>query len=313
MPGSRSELRALSPIWRSSRLYCAAMRSLALITGTSSGIGLATAMACAEQGIEVVATMRNLDRREALQARASAEGLLAPDDADGATGRAQIHIEQLDVCAEDVEDKVRELVLKYGPFTGLVNNAGIAVAGCFEEQSDQDVRNQFETNVFGVMALTRAFLPSMRAQGRGTIVNVSSISGRVALPGLSIYAATKFALGAFSESLRYEVAQHGLRVCLVEPGTHKTEIFFENQRRGELMGESSAYDATNARLETLMLDGIDAAPGPERVAAAVAALLLSERPPLRVLVGRDAKALHLLRSLAPDAVFEAGVRRVLRG
>jgi len=289
------------------------MRPLVLITGTSSGIGLSTAVACAEAGFEVVATMRNLARRGGLRERAEAKDLEALEDADGAVGKACIHVEQLDVCAEDVGDKVRELVLKYGPFTGLVNNAGIAVAGCFEEQSERDIRNQFETNVFGVMAMTRALLPSMRAQRRGTIVNVSSISGRVALPGLSIYAATKFALAAFSESLRYEVEQHGLRVCLVEPGTHKTEIFFDNQRRGELMGSTGAYDATSARLETLILDGVQSAPGPAAVASAVAALLRAERPPLRILVGRDAKALDLLRRLAPDAFFEAGVRRVLRG
>lgn len=168
------------------------MGDLILITGTSSGIGLSAAIECAAAGYNVVATMRNLDKRGPLEDAAKARGV-------------EIAVEQLDVTAKHVEASVRQLILKYGPFYGLVNNAGIAIAGAFEEQSSRDIHEQFETNVFGMMAITRAVLPSMRAASRGRIVNVSSLSGRVALPGVSIYAATKHAVEGFSEALRWEL------------------------------------------------------------------------------------------------------------
>ena len=155
--------------------------------------------------------MRNLARRRALEEAAAARSV-------------SLELEQLDVTAEGVEAKVRELVLKYGPIYALVNNAGIAVDGPFEEQSEVDIRDQFETNVFGLMAVTRALLPSMRAAGRGRIINLSSISGRVALPLCSVYAATKHAVEGLSEALRWELEPFGIEVCVIEPGTFRTPI-----------------------------------------------------------------------------------------
>src|SRR5687768_14210006 len=198
------------------------MGELVLITGTSSGIGLSTAVECAAFGHRVVATMRNVERRGALEAAATARG-------------ASVSVEQLDVTSAGVDAKLRELTLKYGPFFGVVNNAGVAVGGAFEELSETDVRDVFETNVFGLMAVTRAALPSMRACERGRIVNVSSVSGRVGLPALSAYAASKHAVEGFSEALRWEVEPFGVDVCLVEPGSYKTPIFLENARRGALL------------------------------------------------------------------------------
>jgi len=187
------------------------MGELVLITGTSSGIGLSAAVECAAAGHRVIATMRNLDRREELERTVASRGV-------------SLSIEQLDVTAAQVDEKVRELILKYGPFFGLVNNAGIACGGAFEEQSDRDIREQFETNVFGLMSVTRAVLPSMRTSGRGRIINISSISGRVGLPAVSGYAASKHAVEGFSESLRWELEPFGIDVLVVEPGTFRTPI-----------------------------------------------------------------------------------------
>jgi len=260
---------------------------------------MSAAIECAAAGHRVVATMRNLDRRGPLEEAAKARGV-------------RVDIERLDVTASRLSEKVRELVLKYGPFYGLVNNAGIAVAGVFEEQSVDDIREQFETNVFGLMAATRALLPSMRAQGRGRIINVSSVAGRVALPALSVYAASKHAVEGFSESLRWEVEPFGVDVCLIEPGTFKTPIFFGNQRRASLMAPSGPYTAINTIIEKLFLEEAEKAPPPDAVGEAIARVLVEPSPSFRTAVGRDAQALVTLRRVMPDRLFATGLRRFIR-
>jgi NAD(P)-dependent dehydrogenase (short-subunit alcohol dehydrogenase family) len=271
---------------------------LVLITGTSSGIGLSAALECAAAGYRVVATMRNLERRKPVDEQAKARGL-------------SIDVEQLDVTTPAAAGKVRELVMKYGPFYGLVNNAGISVGGVFEEQSEEDVRDQFETNVFGMMAVTRAVLPSMRAAQRGRIINVSSMSGRIGMPLLSIYAATKHAVEGFSEALRWEVEPFGVDVCLVEPGTFKTPIFFDNQRRGQNVSREGAYGAITEVVEKILLEEAAKAPPPDAVGKAVARLLGEPSPRFRSLIGTDARTLVTLRRMVPDRLFASGIRRLL--
>jgi NAD(P)-dependent dehydrogenase (short-subunit alcohol dehydrogenase family) len=276
------------------------MSNLVLITGTSSGIGLATAVECAAAGHRVVATLRNLDKRETLEKAAKERGV-------------KIDVEHLDVTHEGAGAKVRELVLKYGPFYALVNNAGIAVGGAFEEQSEEDVREQFETNVFGLMAVTRAVLPAMRAAGRGRIINVSSVSGRIAFPLLSVYAATKHAIEGFAEGLRWEVEPFGIQVLNVEPGVVKTPIFYENQRRGALVSSEGPYAQLNDIVErTLRADAEKGAP-PHVVGATIVRLLSDPSPPFRTIVGSEARALVTLRRLLPDRLFSIGMRQALRG
>jgi len=272
--------------------------NLVLITGTSSGIGLSTAIECAASGHRVVATMRDLGRRKAL------------DDAAKARGVA-IDVEQLDVTADYVVPKIRELVLKYGPFFGLVNNAGIAIGGAFEEQSEADIREQFETNVFGLMAVTRAVLPAMRAAQRGRIINVSSISGRVGLPLVSAYAATKHAVEGLSESLRWELEGFGIDVCLIEPGTIKTAIFSDNLRRGANVPKAGPYSVLNGIVEKLFLEEAEKAPLPDTVGRTIAGLLGEASPRFRTVVGTDARTLVTLRRMVPDRLFASGIRRLL--
>ena len=274
------------------------MSNLVLITGTSSGIGLSAAVECAAAGLRVIATMRDLERRKALDDAAKERGVT-------------LAVEQLDVTADNVTPKIRELVLKYGPFFGLVNNAGIAVGGAFEEQSEADVREQFETNVFGLMAVTRAVLPTMRAAQRGRIVNVSSISGRVGLPLVSAYAATKHAVEGLSESLRWELEGFGIDVCLVEPGTFKTPLFFANLRRGANIPAAGPYTALSEVVEKLFLEEAEKAPPPDAVGRTIAALLGEVSPRFRTVVGTDARTLVTLRRMVPDRLFASAIRRLL--
>jgi NAD(P)-dependent dehydrogenase (short-subunit alcohol dehydrogenase family) len=271
---------------------------LVLITGTSSGIGLAAAVECAAGGHQVIATMRNLARRQALEEAAAARAV-------------SVEIEQLDVTAEGAEAKVRELVLKYGPIYALVNNAGIAVDGAFEEQSEVDIRDQFETNVFGLMAVTRAVLPSMRAAGRGRIINLSSISGRVALPLVSAYAATKHAVEGLSESLRWELEGFGIEVCVVEPGTFRTPVFFEGKRRGGHGTRSGPYALLSETVERLLRDEASKAPAPDAVGREISRLIDDPAPRFRTVIGMDARTLVTLRRMVPDRLFASGIRRLL--
>jgi short-subunit dehydrogenase len=269
---------------------------LLLITGASSGTGLSTAVECAAAGHRVIATMRTLARRKDLEKAAAERGV-------------RVEVEQLDVTSEAAPAKVRELVLKYGPFYGLVNSAGIAAASPFEEQADASVRELFETNVFGLMTVTRAVLPAMRAAGRGRIVNVSCLSGRVALPGLSVYSASKHAVEGFSEALRWELAPLGLDVLVVASGTLRAPLWSRVRAAARAEGP---YAALSATVEDLTVAGAERAPEPAEVGQAIARLLVDPSPPFRTLVGRDAQAIAALRRVMPDRLFATGLRRLIR-
>jgi NAD(P)-dependent dehydrogenase (short-subunit alcohol dehydrogenase family) len=278
---------------------------LVLITGTSSGTGLSAAVECAVAGHRVVATMRTPEGRGPLLAAAKARGV-------------SLDVEQLDVTTPGAAAKVKELTLKYGPVYALVNNAGVFHGGAFEEQSESDVREQFETNVFGMMAVTRAVLPSMRAARRGRIINVSSLAGRVAFPLVSVYAASKHAVEGFSESLRWEVEPFGIDVCLVEPGTFKTSLLLAEARRsagnaggpgGPGSASGSPYAPLLEMVEKLVMD--EKALPPDAVGRAIAALVADPSPRFRSLIGIDARTLVTLRRMVPDRLFASGIRRLL--
>jgi NAD(P)-dependent dehydrogenase (short-subunit alcohol dehydrogenase family) len=179
---------------------------VALVTGCSSGIGEATALALAERGFRVFASGRTLS---------GVEHLRAPD------------IEPLEIDVADdasIQRGVARVFNAAGRIDVLVNNAGIAVFGAIEDLDRATLRRQFEMNVFGAMAMCRAVLPTMRHQGRGCIVNVSSVAGRFSVPLLGAYCASKFALEALSDSLRGEVRPFGIRVVIVEPGSTYTKF-----------------------------------------------------------------------------------------
>jgi NAD(P)-dependent dehydrogenase (short-subunit alcohol dehydrogenase family) len=286
------------------------MGDLVLVTGASTRVGAAAALECSASGRRVVATMRAPAEGAELEKQAKERGLA-------------VAIEQLDVTSREVDAKIRELGLKYGPIYALVNAASEAVGCAFEEQSDAELRLQFETNVLGLMAVTRAVLPMMRAAERGRIVNVSGIAGRVGLPALSVFSATKHAVEGFSEALRWELEPFGIEVCVVEAGAIKSPIALDAERglRAPELGvppevgvklAAGPYRVLDEAIERLVKDGGDGSPTIEAVGKAVARVVADPSPSFRTGVeGMDARTLVALRSMVPDRLFARGVRRVL--
>jgi NAD(P)-dependent dehydrogenase (short-subunit alcohol dehydrogenase family) len=265
-----------------------------LITGTSSGLGLETAVHLARRGFRVFATMRDLGRRARLDAEAARHGValevLPLDVTDGASVRAA----------------VATVVERAGAIHGVVNNAGVPLRGYFEDLSPGEIEQVFATNLFGAMAVTRAALPHMRAAGRGRIVFMSSIGGRIASPALSAYCATKFALEGLGEALALEMRLVGVDVSVVEPGIVKTDIWGANRRLAEAARDpASPYARWFSRAEELADRVVASAPTrPADVARAVHRALTDRRPRLRYVVGGRARLVLNLRAYLPGESFE---------
>lgn len=259
----------------------------ALVTGCSSGIGRATALELAARGYEVIATARRIESITDL----AVAGTVA-----------------LDV---DSDESVAAARLAVGPVDVLVNNAGFGIDGPVEEVPLSEARRAFETNFFGAARMIQAFLPAMREQGGGAIVNVTSVAGIVGGPLAGFYSATKFALEALSESLHLEVGHFGVRVLVVEPGSIATR-FVDNMV--DLRGRSGPYAELATKWEAAMgvLGGGAPAPGPELVATKICDALEAEHHPLRLPVGADAELIATSRQGASYDEFEAAMRQVLQ-
>jgi len=271
-----------------------------LITGCSSGFGLHTALHFARRGHRVVATMRNPARDETLGPAARAEGL-------------PVAIQALDVCVPaQVTAAVRQAEAGYGPIDVLVNNAGIELRSSIEDASEDDVRRQLETNLFGALRTIWAVLPGMRARGRGTIVNLSSIAGLVARPYGGFYSASKHAIEAVTEALHYEVKRFGIRVALVEPGQYATRLL-DNAWHGARFGPASPYWEASQRFDghlgRLVPDGRPA--DPEEVAGIVYEAATTATPRLRWLAGQDAQTIAPAHAQMPFEEFEQAMRQAL--
>lgn len=272
-----------------------------LITGCRSGFGLLTAVAAARAGHTVYAGLRDIETAGHL--RQAAEGL-------------SVHPLPLDVTsAVQREEAVKLILEREGRLDALVNNAGVALGGFLEQVDDDEFRHVFEVNLFGLWALTKLVLPGMRERGKGVIVNLSSISGRVAMPGLGVYAASKFALEGMSESWRHELRQFGVRVVLVEPASYKTDIFGRNKRITKNMGEEgSPYLALGERLEAKVDDMVKQQAGdPEEVAAKILELLEADWSGLRYPMGSRVRLRLFLSRYLPFSVTERVFDRLLRG
>jgi len=241
------------------------------ITGASSGFGRAFADYALAQGHNVVATAR---RTAPLQELAR----LAPE---------RVQTLMLDVThPDDAERAVAAAVARFGRLDVVINNAGFGVVGAFEETSDEALRAQMETNFFGAMNVTRAVLPTLRAQKGGAIVNISSLGGQLSFAGFSAYSASKFALEGASEALAQELAPFGIKVLIVEPGQFRTDLAGSGMRHmpaladyGEVVGPVRAFARS--------MHGSQ--PGdPNRAAAAIEVALEAEHTPLRLPLGADA-------------------------
>ena len=243
------------------------------ITGASRGLGAALARAALAAGHRVVATGRNVEAVEKALGGSSDRLLVA----------------RLDVTQEaEAQAAVQKAVERFGRIDALVNNAGYALMGNIEETSAGEVAAQYETNVFGLLNVTRAALPILRAQNAGHVVNLSSVGGYRGVQGAGIYCSTKFAIEGISEALADEVAPFGIKVTIIEPGYFRTEF---------LSGDSVAYAATeipayaNGMREFFEERNGKQEGDPEKLAAAVLQMVGEANPPLRLTLGRDAVTL----------------------
>ena len=283
---------------------------LALITGASTGIGRATALRLAASGWTVLAGVRDPEAGERLVAEAGApagsRGQLLPLALE-VTDAAQVAA-AAERVAQESEASSR------GGLDALVNNAGIGIGGPLELISAKSLHKQFDVNVFAQVAVTQAMLPALRRAG-GRIVFVSSIGGRVAMAFTAPYAASKHAIEAFGDALRVELRSSGVQVALVEPGSVATPIWDKSRAEAERVvippELQDVYGRIPAAMDKALQDTARRGVPPEQVAATIERALTAPRMRARYVVGRDAKAMLLVRRLLPDLVFDRVARRAL--
>jgi NAD(P)-dependent dehydrogenase (short-subunit alcohol dehydrogenase family) len=265
-----------------------------LITGASTGLGKETAMVLAERGFRVYATVREAGSCDKLLAEAKSRNV-------------ELRVLTLDVLNKaSIQQAVDTILAECGGIYGLINNAGVGLRGYFEDLDDQDIRQMFDANVFGVMAVTRAVLPHMRKARSGRILLISSVGGRIGSLGVSTYCSTKFALEGFGESLYMELAPLGIGVSLIEPGIIKTERWSTNRgiaTRAKDPGSPYYQWFWQSEREADKLVQASTAT-PAHVAAVIHQALTAEHPKLRYMIGRKAKLAVGLRRWLPGNLFE---------
>lgn len=271
---------------------------MVVVTGASTGIGKASALLLLSYGFAVYAGVRSEEQGQRLLSEASANSSLKPLI--------------LDVTNEGhIADAVDRVASELGtaPLTGIVNNAGIAVAAPLEFLPLNDLRNQFEVNVVGQVAMAQGFLPLLRAH-KGRLVNVGSVSGLVSTRLLGAYSASKFALEAVTDAFRRELKPHGVAVSLVEPGRISTPIWDKSMAEGlRRMSEAqpAAREYYSDLVDDLVLTAEEAkatGTSPEAVARAVLRALTERRPRTRYFVGTDAHTINVLRRVLSDPLFD---------
>jgi len=274
--------------------------AVVVITGCSSGFGMLAALEFARRGDSVYATMRNTAKADRLHAGAEAAG-------------AAVKLLQLDVNdIRSVGAAIEEVIRREGRIDVLVNNAGISIDGPVEDFDDDEVLVVFETNLFGVIRVTRAVLPQMRSQGSGTIVTVGSLAGKATAPFNGIYSASKHAVEALSDALHYELQPFGIRVVLIEPGGFETEIE-TNSRRARRFTEASVY----LEAERRVAEALEKLPGgwmradAKIVADVIVDVAKAAQPQRRYLVGQDAELIGGLHKRMSDDEFEKAIRTML--
>lgn len=266
-----------------------------LITGASSGIGEECAVFLAHKGFRVFAAARRIEKLKALTAVGS--GRITPVEMD-VTDAASIAAALETIAAEGVT------------LYGLVNNAGVSVMGPFERVPLSEWRRQYETNVFGMVAATQAVLPQMRAAGRGRIVNIGSLAGRIASPFQGAYASSKHAVEGLSDALRRELAPHGIKVSVVRPGFINTPFGHQEQESLDLYADDAVYGEQLQAFKTWHAKGHPNAPSPVVVAEAVHHALTAERPKTRYTAPPKMAYALALRNFLPSAVTDRILERV---
>ncbi|MBO0929395.1 SDR family oxidoreductase [Fibrella aquatilis] len=255
------------------------------ITGTSSGIGRAAVKAFSDNGWRVAATLRNPARETDMQ------------------NWPGVSLYPLDVTdTTSIDTALQAILADFGQVNVLVNNAGYGVDGVFEAMTDEIIERQFNTNVFGLMRMTRALIPHMRQRGGGTIIQIASMGGQLAFPLFSIYHGTKWAVEGFTESLQYELNPFNIRLKLIEPGAIKTEFYGAGREMVKPMG-TAAYDAFVAKCDKVNQESGAQGESAELVAAAIYKAATDGSRKLRYPVGAPAPLLLRLRKLLPDSLW----------
>ena len=250
-------------------------QKVAVVTGSSSGIGLETSLTLARSGFLTYATMRNLGKGATIKSVAAKEGL-------------PIQVVQLNVTEErSINDAIHSIKSDVGRIDVLVNNAGYGLNGAFEDLAMEEIKAQYETNLFGVIRVTQAVLPIMRKQKSGIIVNISSGAGRFGYPGGSAYVSTKFAIEGLCESMAYELEPFGIRVVLVEPGVIKTNFVNSIVAAKKSQDPNSPYAQLMQNVATSFQHMIEGGSSTDVVAKVVLKAVTSENPTLRYLAGKD--------------------------
>ena len=259
---------------------------VAIVTGSATGIGYETAIHLAKNGFYTYASMRNLPKADEITKIAKSENL-------------PLRVIQLDVTDDiSIKKAIDTVINESGKVDVLVNNAGYGLIGSIEDMSIEELKAQYETNVFGLFRVTKAVLPHMRKQHSGSIINISSIAGRIALPLYSAYVSTKFAIEGLSESMAYELEPFGIKVAIIEPGAIKTNFRREQAAKGssEDSPYSSMMQSASKAIEKMLKHRLY----PEEVAKTVIQAIENPKPKLRYIVGKDAEELIELRRKSSD-------------
>jgi len=270
------------------------MNNTVLITGCSSGIGKAAVLEFARKGWKVAATVRGPEKEQSFATFSN------------------VKLYALDVTAADqVEDVFKQVNSDFGAIDVVVNNAGYGVDGAFEAMDDETIRKQFDTNVFGLMRVTRAAIKMMRPRKAGTIIQISSMGGKITFPLYSIYHATKFAVEGFTESLQYELSLFNIKLRLVEPGPIVTD-FYGRSRKFIAPPETSDYDGFIEKFN--LADGkvLKNAEGPEVVAQTIFQAANDAGSRMRYPVGRPGPFLLFVRKLISDRIYFWMIRKAYR-
>ena len=274
------------------------MEKVALVTGSSSGIGYETSLALAREGYFTYATMRDLKKEAVIKKIAEEENL-------------SLKVIELDVDNDDsVQNAVKTIIEEKERIDVLVNNAGWGIWGTAEDVSIEEFRAQFETNFFSIVRMIQKVAPIMRKQGTGDIVNISSIAGRIGFPVSTAYISSKFAIEGLSESLRYELGPFGIDVIIIEPGVIKTNFF-------DSMKTAKKADDTYKEITEKVISGVkmmaEMGTPPKEVANVIIKSLKEEKPLPRYVVGNDAAMFLEAKKMKTDIEFENYLKKELYG
>jgi len=273
------------------------MAKVALVTGSSSGIGFETALSLARDNYFTYASMRNTGKAGKIQEIAKKENL-------------NLKVIELNVDKEDsIKSAVKKIQEEQNRIDVLVNNAGYGLFGCIEDVSMDELKAQFQTNFFGIVSLIQEIAPIMRKQGSGIIVNVSSVAGRIGFPGTPAYISSKFALEGLSESMRYELSPFGIKTIIIEPGVIQTN-FFSSMKVAHGKPDSP-YKAITEKVMNGVKMMAEMGTPPAEVAKTIMKAIKSDEPLPRYVVGSDASMFLEAKKMKTDLEFENYIKKEL--